>query len=364
MSDKTQTSNENQEVETFTLWGVKLFQTKNDENNFVAIKNKMSQKELENDYYDSVNEDENAVKESFTGLKFLTKEDLDAVGIVHERQGQKYNLKFEVEEVEGEEPKAKLVKADKVKTWTDSIHLSLSDIRRTKETNKPFVVLYYSVKEDTFENAPNKETFIQGMNDIGLNSDLVPYKGWINFNAFVWLFENEVEKLKSYKKRKRQWTLSYEQINDEEIKIKRIFGETFDKDLLLEGIVKEISDDNKKVIIEKITNWNTLSDNKALNLLHFTTETEYLEDVEDGNNMKLTFEINVNQPTSVEVGDEVEIYLNDSNVKKIKTTKITLNELETPNVFNEPEVDEEEENKREERKVPEIDLDDDDIPFG
>jgi hypothetical protein len=361
MSDKTQNS------ETFTLWGVKLFQTKNDENNFVAIKNKLSQKELENDYYDSVNENEDATTETFTGLKFLSKDDLDNVGITYEKAGQKYNLYFEIEEEESEENKTKLIKADTVKTWTDSINLGMSDIRYSKKSKNPFVVLYYSVKENTFDNAPNKDTFIQGMNDIGLETDLVAYNGWINFNAFVWLFENEVEKLKGYKKRKRQWTLSYEQLNDGKKTIKRIYGETFDKDLLLEGKVVSIGKDKKSVVIEKLTNWSALYDSKSLNLLHFASETIYLEDVEkDENNMKLLFNIDIAEETSVEIGDEVDIYLNDQNVKKIKTPKITLSELEINNPFKDEEIEdgEEESSKNTNENIPEIDIDEDDIPFG
>lgn len=358
MSENEKTSENNEGVEKFTLWAVKLFQTQKDEDKFVAIKNKLSQKELENDYYDIVNENEDSTYETFSGLKYLSREEIEAVGITFEKQGQRYNMYFELEEKEGEdEPKATLVKADNVTTWTDSVQLSMSDVRYSKNAKKPFVVLYYSVKEDTFDKAPNKDVFIQGMNDIGLDSDLVAYKGWINFNAFVWLFDNEVEKMKSYKNRKQQWTLSYEQINDGKKTIKRIFGETFETDLLLEAKVVSVSEDKKSVVLEKVTSWNALKDQNLLSLLHFATETEYLDGVEQGgDNMKLTFNVDIVEPTTVVEEDIVEIYLNDSNVKKMKSVKITLPELEITNPFGE------EENTGGEEM--EMELDEDDIPFG
>jgi len=353
--------NENQEnIEKMTLWGVKLFQTKENADNFIAIKNKMSQKELEGDYYDVVNPNTETANETYTGLKYLNKSDLDKVGIEFEGQGRMYNLYFErevpTEETEESDKKYELVKADSVKTWNDSVKLRMSDVLKTKN-GYPFIVLSHSVKESVFENAPNKEDFIEGMKEIGLESDLTPYNGWIQFSAFVWLFETEVEKIKSYKNRNVQWTLKYEKINDEPNKIKRVFGPTFEKDMLLEGVVKEVSEDKKTVIVEKLANWSELYEQGILALQHFASNIEYL-DVEKGEkNMRMEFEIHLIHETEVSEGDEVEIFLNNNNVKKLKKAKITLQELE----INQPFAETETEERR--KDIPEIDVDEDEIPF-
>lgn len=354
MSEQTEKSQN-----TFTLYAVKLYRTKNDENKFVAIKNQLSKKELENDYYDVTTPNEDQY-ETFTGSKFFDKEELESAGIDFQKQGQKYNMKFEIGEVgeDLEEPKAKLLSADEVESWTDSISVSMSDVRYSKTSNKPFVVLYHSITEDKFENAGNKDEFVETMENLGLHSELVAYKGWINFNAFVWLFDSEVEKMKNYKQRKRQWTLNFERINKGTTTIKRIYGETFPQDLLLEATVKEISEDKKTVVLEKLTSWKELQDNKSLNLMHFAFEKEYLQDIpENEPNMILKYRVLLVEPTEVEAEDVVEIYLNDSNVQKLKNPKITLNSLELNNPF-----EEEEENIEE--KESEKEIEEDEIPFG
>jgi hypothetical protein len=379
------------ENEKYTLYGVAIYEKKQDEEDegnttkkWVGIKRRLSQKDIENDFFDSTKEDEED-ENIVTGFKYLN----DISNIAFDTNGQVFDITFAKNEEEGDEEGDgedeeysydTVLESFLVETWNTSVKLKMGKIRKTKNNKRVVQLIHFINKEDIKDfDSEEKEKLENSLAELGLAEDnYIRSPKNIAYTSSLWLFENQIERFKEMENSTKHWDISLER-KDGKVRVKALYKPTFENDIFINGTVTEVEyleeEDTTLVTVEMIDTWSNLKDNNNLSVKSFAIKEENIEkeDEDEEQKVRLIYEVCYETDPKLKVGDSFELHLNEKNTRKVKNVDIIVednNEEEEEVVKTKSDAPKKKVETKsnpvvedEGEEVDESDLDDDEIPF-
>ena len=363
----------------YKLYKLKLFKT---EKGLLGIQDYLNNKALAERYYD---EEVDTGRQTRTGepvysgkIFFAIEKEEDFPKAFQEEQPANFNVRYFYDVLIEEDDNAKksIKSCELVVETTDIIQGTMSPVRRTKPkegTNetKPYVFFSYSIPTTTLNSVSNKQDFIDFMETRGMKLQENTYQDKYQFSGYYSLFENQIPVFSPLAYKNQHYLISIQKKQDKyyinNINPTPVFKEG---SILLEAEIISIEDNI--VMLKKEATYEELKENKATLLPYMAINTISIE--KDGKYYKeMTFKVEMKQIEN-KVGDIIVVELNEKTFRKIQNPKITVDgvfEKETQSKLSEEEPEQKEEIEKQENnnedfdgtKIPEIEFNEDDIPF-
>jgi len=319
----------------YKLYKLALYKTKN---GLMGVQNYVSDISLSERHYDEevdTGRTTRANKPIYSGKIFFETETMPSTFV--EVIEKKFNVRYFYDLVIEEDDKAKksIKECTLVIETTDIIFGQVSAVRRTKpkegnDSTRPYVFFSYAIDTSVLDSASNKEEFISFMAGRGLRLGDSTYQDKYQFSGFYTLFENQIPMFSPLAYKYQHYLITIQEKNGNfyinNVNPSGVFSE---HPILLRGNVTGITEngDKKIVTIEKSANYDELRNEDATLLPYMAKTVEVLEE----GVKKMTFDI-ITKETTVKVGDEVSIELNEDNFTKIQNPKISMDNLQIDNL--------------------------------
>jgi len=329
----------------YKLYKLALYKTKN---GLMGVQNYVSDLSLSERHYDEevdTGRTTRANKPIYSGKVFFETENMPEAFV--ENPDKNFNTRYFYDVIIEEDDKAKksIKECSLVIETTDIIFGQVSAVRRTKpkegsDTTKPYVFFSYSIDVSVLDSASNKDEFISFMAGRGLRLGDNTYQDKYQFSGFYTLFENQIAMFSPLAYKYQHYLITIQEKNGNfyinNINPNGVFSE---HPVLLSGNVIDITEngDKKIVTIEKAAGYEQLRNEEATLLPYMAKTVEVMEE----GVKKMTFDI-ITKNTSVSVGDEINLELNEDNFTKIQNSKISVDTLELNNVVGQAEAPKEE----------------------